>query len=197
MDPADYIISVLGAPASGKGTLCKRLVQDPRFHGCVHHVSVGDLLRGMSSGPDINGHIAAGTVLPGNELVPILKSHLDSLPRGSSGKKVVLLDGFPRSLEQEAAARNAMASSGSEEFPDLVIYFACPKEVLRERFIERKRGTDDGSLFEKRYGQHENEFPGVIEKYKSKGISVEIDSSGSIDDSFEAFVGVLGSVLAA
>ncbi|KAK0736636.1 P-loop containing nucleoside triphosphate hydrolase protein [Apiosordaria backusii] len=197
MDPADCIISVLGAPASGKGTLCKKLIQDPRFNGRLHHVSVGDLLRGMPSGPDINGHIAAGTVLPGNELVPILRAHLDSLPRSSSEKKIVLLDGFPRSLEQEAAARNVMVSAGSEEFPDLVVYFSCPKEVLRDRYVARKRGKDDGRLFEKRYEQHEKECPRVVEKYKSKGVLVEVDSSGSIDESFKALVGVLETFLEA
>ncbi|GAB1316578.1 hypothetical protein MFIFM68171_06788 [Madurella fahalii] len=152
----------------------------------------------MPSGPDINAHIAAGTVLPGDELVPILGAHISSLSRGAGaveGRKTVLLDGFPRSLEQEKAARKALASSGSEEFPDLAVYFSCPKEVLTDRYIARKRGTDDGSLFVRRYEQHEKECPAVVENYKKKGILVEIDSSRSIDESYKDFVGILKSFL--
>ncbi|KXX78403.1 UMP-CMP kinase 1 [Madurella mycetomatis] len=216
--PADYIIAVLGehsltnykyvppanlpakgAPASGKGTLCKKVVHDPHFIHSLLHVSVGDLLRGMPSGPDINGHIAAGTVLPGDELVPILAAHISRLSPSAEAvegrKRIVLLDGFPRSLEQEKAARKALASSSSEEFPDLAVYFSCPKEVLRDRYIARKRGMDDGLLFEKRYEQHEKECPAVVESYKKRGILAEIDSSRSIDESYKDFVGVLKSFL--
>ncbi|KAK1750084.1 UMP-CMP kinase 1 [Echria macrotheca] len=193
--PADCIIAILGAPASGKGTLCKRLVADPPF-AHLHHVSVGDLLRGMPSGPDINGHILAGTVLPGYELVPILASHIASLPSPEGDRKVVLLDGFPRSLEQERAARHVLASAGNREFPDLAVYFKCPKEVLKERYVARKRGADDGSLFEKRFEQHEKECPDVVETYKERGILVEVDSSGDINSSYNHFFDALGSYLA-
>lgn len=138
----------------------------------------------MPSGPDINGHIARGTVLPGDELVPILASHVSNLPPpsvegGHHQKTVVLLDGFPRSLEQEEAARRgALASAGgrSAEFPDLVVYFACPKDVLRERYVARRRGTDDGALFEKRFEQHEKECPAVVERYRERGILVEVSA---------------------
>lgn len=169
-----------GAPASGKGTLCNKLIQDPHFSH-VHHVSVGDLLRGMPSGPDINGHIANGTVLPGDELVPILAAHISSLSPGhideaTQRQKVVLLDGFPRSLEQEEAARRLLASSGSDMFPDLVVYFSCAKDILRDRYIARKRGQDDGSLFEKRFEQHERECPAVLKRYKERGILVEVSA---------------------
>ncbi|KAK3331399.1 hypothetical protein B0H66DRAFT_598882 [Apodospora peruviana] len=93
--PVDCIIAILGAPASGKGTLCKKAASDLQFAPFeLHHVSVGDLLRGMPSGPDINGHIAAGTVLPGDELVPILAAHISGLSSQTERPrtKIVLLD---------------------------------------------------------------------------------------------------------
>lgn len=178
---AGLLTDAKGAPASGKGTLCQKLVEDSRFSH-IHHVSVGDLLRGMPSGPDINGHIANGTVLPGDELVPILAAHISSLWKGDKvtpRRKIVLLDGFPRSAEQEEAARRLLASSGSELFPDLVVYFSCAKDILRDRYIARKRGQDDGSLFEKRFEQHERECPAVLEKYKARGILVEVSGVAS------------------
>jgi len=129
----------------------------------------------MPSGPDINGHIAAGTVLPGDELVPILAAHIAGLAHPNpTSKKVVLLDGFPRSLEQEAIARKQLASAGKSEFPDLAIFFSCPKTVLKERYVARRREVDDGALFEKRYEQHEREYPGVEALYRAKGLLVEV-----------------------
>ena len=135
----------------------------------------------MPSGPDINGHIAAGTVLAGNEIVPILAAHISSLSHTSTTEqdadaksKIVLLDGFPRSLEQEEAARTGLASELEGEFPDLAVYFECPKDVLKARYVARRREVDDADLFEKRFEQHERECPAVIERYKEKGILVEV-----------------------
>ncbi|KAK1835663.1 P-loop containing nucleoside triphosphate hydrolase protein [Podospora conica] len=201
--PADFIMAILGAPASGKGTLCKRLANDKRFaHNPPHHVSVGDLLRAMPSGPDINGHIAAGTVLPGDELVPILAAHIAGLPHPratatSKNLKVVLLDGFPRSVEQEAIGRKPLASRGrGAEFPDIAFFFSCPKEVLKARYMARRRGVDDEALFEKRYEQHERESPGVLELYRERKILIEIDNSRGVNEAYGHFSRFLEMLLA-
>ena len=140
----------------------------------------------MPSGPDINGHIAAGTVLPGDEVVPILAAHISSLSHDSTsqhtaeedqGPTIVLLDGFPRSLEQEEAARHGLTSSSlGNGFPDLAVYIVCPKNVLRDRFVLRKRGPDDEALFEKRFEQHCRECPAVVEQYRERGVLVEVSS---------------------
>ena len=171
-------LTCLGAPASGKGTLCKKLTQDPQFIP-IHHVSVGDLLRGMgSSGPDINTHIAQGTVLPGKEIVPVLRDHISNLPRSTAApskySNIILIDGFPRSMEQEALAREPLALHPGTLFSDLAIYFLCEKEELKRRYVERRREQDDAALFEKRYEQHERECPAVVQLYRERGILVEV-----------------------
>jgi adenylate kinase family enzyme len=113
-------------------------------------------------------------VLPGDAVVPILRDHIAGLP-SAGGEKVVLLDGFPRNVEQEEAARTVLASErGKGKFPDLAVYFSCPKDVLKERFVSHKRGQDDGALFEKRFEQHEKEFPDVMGIYKSRSVLVEV-----------------------
>jgi adenylate kinase family enzyme len=158
----------------------------------MHHSSVGDLLRGMGpSGPDINAHIAQGTVLPGSQIIPIIAAHISSLsshsplathaslPPASTARKftkILVLDGFPRNLEQEELAWKPLASDPGTEFPDLVIYFSCPKAELKRRYVERRRGEDDAALFEKRYEQHERECPAVVERYRERGILVEVSA---------------------
>jgi UMP-CMP kinase len=168
----------------------------------------------MRDGPDINAYVAAGSVLPGEELVPLLAAHLSGLPIPDSGKKIVLLDGFPRNLEQDDMARNALASGRAKEFPDLVVYFQCPKDVLKGRYVRRRRGTDDGDLFEKRWEQHVREGKSVIERYRERGLLAEVssgvsstrrqnkltwhmqvDSSGKVEETSQQFVAVLESFL--
>lgn len=87
----------------------------------------------------------------------------------------MLLDGFPRSLEQEGRARWVLVSrEGRGESQDLVVYFGCPKGVLKERYVKRGRGVDDGELFEKRFEQHERECLDVVALYREKGVLVEV-----------------------
>lgn len=153
---------LVGAPASGGSTLCKKAMNDPRLSP-MHYVSVDDLLRGM---------------LSGDEVVPTLKAHMICLPYVSaesrSKPKIVLLDGFPQSLEEAEAARRELRSPLSIEFPDLAIYFSCPKNVLKNRYVAKGEGLYDGSLFEKRFKQHEMECPAVVERYREIGSLVEV-----------------------
>ena len=91
----------------------------------------------------------------------------------------MFLDDFPRSLEQEEVARYKLASEGEGEgeegdFPDLVVYFKCKKEVMKERYAARRRGEHDGELFEKRFEQHERDAPAVVERYRARGVLVEV-----------------------
>jgi UMP-CMP kinase len=153
---------------------------DPQFIP-MHHVSVGDLLRGLgSAGPDIAAYNNARKVLPGDEVVPIIMSHVSGLLKHDTpreGARVILLDGFPRSLEQEAAAAEPLASlSLSAEFPDIALYFECPKEVLMERYLKRGRGNDNQGLFEKRIEQHQKECQAVLELYKKRDILIEVST---------------------
>ncbi|KAK0646923.1 hypothetical protein B0T16DRAFT_171004 [Cercophora newfieldiana] len=101
------------------------------------------------------------------------------LLRKEEHRNVILLDGFPRSPEQERWARSGLAlQEGKGEFPDGVVYFSCAKEVLKETYVARKRGMDDGSLFEKRFEQHERECRGVVKVYRGKGVLVKVSFRG-------------------
>ena len=153
---------------------------DPRFVP-MHHVSVGDVLRGLGPAvPNMAAYNNDRKVLPGDIVVPIIASHVSGLlnhDRAGEGVSVILLDGFPRSLEQEAAAAAAQSLASlslSAEFPDIVLNFECPKEVLMDRYLKRGRGNDNADLFEKRIGQHQTACQAVVELYKKRDILVEV-----------------------
>ena len=80
--------------------MCKKLSEEYGFS----HLSVGDLLRQFTSLSNANKNIVDcvhnGELVPVKALMPILKSHIDE--EVESGRKIILLDGFPRQLDQAA-----------------------------------------------------------------------------------------------
>ena len=89
-----------GGPGVGKGTQCKRLVADLG----ISHLSVGDLLRDGASkvlantGLDIMACMRDGKLVPKETVQSVLEDEL--VANVKAGKNRILLDGFPRSMEQ-------------------------------------------------------------------------------------------------
>ena len=90
----------LGGPGVGKGTHCHRLAKDLD----LVHVSVGELLRAkpkkalLENGIDIEGRMRDGLLAPVEIVHGTLQSFL--FKEIKEGKRVFLVDGFPRNLEQ-------------------------------------------------------------------------------------------------
>ena len=89
---------ISGKPGGGKGTLCKKLIKD---FDC-HHISTGDILRRhvaqeTAIGLEAKGHMDAGQMVPVELVIELV---FDELSKIDVDNSIVLLDGFPRSLEQ-------------------------------------------------------------------------------------------------
>ena len=100
----------------GKGTQCTRLVEDLG----VFHLSVGELLRAKAKdvlanqGFDIQGCMREGKLVPKEIIQSVLEDEL--VAKVKAGKSRILLDGFPRSMEQaklfEAGVSTAFLAEG-------------------------------------------------------------------------------------
>ena len=93
------VVFVLGGPGSGKGTICAKLAEAYSFL----HVSTGDLLRaevaaGGRGAEEINGYMKEGKIVPSEVTVRLLKRAIDE-----ATAPVVLVDGFPRAVDQVRA----------------------------------------------------------------------------------------------
>lgn len=126
-----YII-MLGAPGSGKGTTAKILAKKTN----LPHISTGDMFReqiknGTELGILANSYISKGQLVPNEITINIVKNRLNC----EDAKNGVILDGFPRTLEQAKALDEILSEKGKQVniVPELVI----PDQVIIERILNR------------------------------------------------------------
>jgi len=126
------IVLVVGGPGSGKGILCDRLAAE-----CgVIHLSSGDLLReevarGTPLGRDCAEIMRRGELVSSAVITTLVRRHMRSFP----GRRV-LLDGFPRSLQN---AHDFVELCGK---PELALHLDCDDTILLERIIKRSKASD-------------------------------------------------------
>ena len=119
-------VIIAGAPASGKGTQCAKIVEK---YG-LHHLSTGDMLRAAAEDPDNElGQIAkekmeAGDLVP-DELITNLV--VQTLDKPEIREKGWLLDGFPRTAGQAADMEKNFL------IPAKCVLLDVPDEVLVAR----------------------------------------------------------------
>lgn len=188
--PRDFtIIFALGAPGAGKGTLCTHLA---RVHNLVHF-SVGDNLRTYMKA---NRHTALADriqqkldwqgFLTFEDLNPFLYKAIKNAMEGGEKIKGIVLDGFPRCLEQ-AKAFDEWPFQVQLPLrvckPDVVLLLNITKENAKARYLARARdGNDSEEKFERRFAEYERESPPVEEAYRSRGVLIDIDANGTKEE---------------
>jgi len=123
---------LLGAPGSGKGTQAEYL----RREMGLTHIASGDLFRDHLERKTELGMRAAeymthGALVPDAITIDMLRERVNQ-PDTANG---VLLDGFPRTMEQAIALNEMMACLGREI--SAVVYIEVPDEELVERLSGR------------------------------------------------------------
>jgi adenylate kinase len=154
------IAIIMGAPYSGKGTVCKRIAKIPG----VLHISTGDLLRKEISLNSEIGKVAASYELRG-EYVPdemIFKLLTDELLKYVEDKELlVLLDGYPRTKAQ-ALDLNNFCNEHHISIVSVAI-LVCREEILFQRM--KKRAEE-----QKRKDDTEENFSTRIKEFLSKTV---------------------------
>ena len=198
-------IVLIGIQGCGKGTLVSGLEQ----HFDFDLISVGQLLRDeVATGSELGKHIkeiqANGQLV---ELETVMKAVNNKL--NSSTKKIRIFDGFPRSSEQ-ADELDKITNV------DLVLHLILSKEVAVDRILNRLTCKDCGHItnkqevssnvcpncggvltvrvddnletINKRFEQYQKETEPILERYKARGVVVDIDANRTPNE-------VLASVL--
>ncbi len=127
------IIIMLGAPASGKGSVSEILAKELN----IPTVSSGDIFRkhiseGTEIGKKLNEYVTKGELVPDSIVLEMLEARLDE----ADAKDGVILDGFVRTIPQ-AEALDKMLEARNQKI-DAVVNLETPTEEILERVTNRR-----------------------------------------------------------
>ena len=130
-------IIMLGAQGTGKGTVAGLISEQTG----LPQISTGDIFRKNISektplGVVADKYISKGNLVPDDITVPMVEDRLT----WDDAKNGVILDGFPRTIEQAEKLDKILAKKG--EKIDLVINLVTPKEEIIDRMLTRRVCTN-------------------------------------------------------
>lgn len=126
-------IIMLGAPGTGKGTVAAILKEKLE----IPHVSSGDIFRECITKKDdlakeLDSYLSKGALVPDELTIRIIETRLAE----PDMQKGVILDGFPRTIEQAKELDNFFAKTGKKV--DIVINLTTPEQEVIERIVTRR-----------------------------------------------------------
>ena len=127
------IIIMLGAPASGKGSVAEILSKE--FN--IPAISSGDIFRkniseGTELGKKANEYMTKGCLVPDDITVNMIAGRLTEKDVESG----LILDGFPRTVKQ-AEELDKMLTAANKKI-DIVVNLETPEEEILERITNRR-----------------------------------------------------------
>jgi len=173
-------ILFMGAPASGKGEVSRRLGKTLD----LPVISTGEELRNISEESiwyeTIHKDMDEGKLVE-NSIVGSLLKELASSAKYTKG---YILDGWARRM------------SDLEHFdpkPEIAILLKISEETARKRIVGRNRADDSDSILAGRFKIFENDTVPVINMYKDQGLLLSIDGEGTKDEVFALTLKALAS----
>ncbi len=140
------LVVLMGPPGAGKGTQAERVTKE--FN--LLHISTGDILRGAVKeetplGKEAKEYMERGALVPDEVIISIMKERL-SKPDCAGG---VLLDGFPRTVEQAEALENVLMDLHLNI--DAVINVDVSPDELLDRLTGRRVCRSCGSTYHMKF----------------------------------------------
>ncbi len=174
-------IILFGPPGVGKGTQAKILSK--RFH--IPHISTGDRLREeiinqTDLGIKAKVLMDAGNLVPDDVMIELVRNILIS-PVCKNG---IILDGFPRTVEQA----NALKTIFQELSLTLrkVLSIEVSEKNIIERLVHRgaaeHRSDDTPEIVIKRIALYKNKTAPVKDYYAKLGLLSSINGEGTVDE---------------
>lgn len=134
-------IVLLGAPGSGKGTQCKRIVAR---YGLLH-LSSGDILRqqrveGTELGKTAQTYMDSGALVPDQIIVEMMADAIMKAPDAG-----FILDGFPRTVNQATELAKSLASANQKI--DVILNLQIDDQVVVKRMAGRRSCPQCGAVY--------------------------------------------------
>ena len=206
-------IILYGAPAAGKGTQCELLVREYEYK----HISMGQLFRDLDDSTELNREIhekiSKGILIDDETTAKLLQAKLKEL-----GNTAVVLDGFPRTLNQAKIldkffSNYVVINIEVEEQVALertLGRVSCPKcGKIYNKYSEMKpknanlcdncnvelqgRSDDNEESFKVRFNTYLNNVQGLLDYYRNQNCLYIIKSHDKKEDTFADVKNILDS----
>ena len=171
----------MGPPGAGKGTQA-RFVAD---HFGVPAISTGDIFRanvsqGTPLGVEAQRYMVAGEYVPDEVTNQMVRNRIDE----DDAAPGFLLDGYPRTLAQVTELDGMIGFTGHQL--DAVVVLTVDPEELVQRLLQRAqtdgRADDTEDVIRRRQEVYAEQTEPLIEVYRERGILIEVDGMGEVDD---------------
>lgn len=172
---------IVGPPGAGKGTQAARLTD--RYG--IPAIATGDIFREnirneTALGIEVKAIVDAGDYVPDTLTNALVTSRLEQ----EDALDGFLLDGYPRTVDQISYLDQLLAGRG--QALDAVILLVADKEEvvarLRKRAVEQGRTDDTEEAIRHRQDVFARETAPLIPVFRERGLLVEVDGLGDIDD---------------
>jgi adenylate kinase len=172
---------IVGPPGAGKGTQSVRLTT---AFG-IPAIATGDIFRAniknqTDLGKQVSAIINAGEYVPDSLTNDLVASRIkeDDCAGG------FLLDGYPRTVDQLRFLDELLTADGTAL--DAVIQLVADQDEIVSRLMKRAheegRSDDTPETIRHRQELYQRETAPLIAVYKARGLVVEIDALGQVDD---------------
>ena len=172
---------IVGPPGAGKGTQASRIAAS---FG-IPAISTGDIFRAnikneTDLGKQVKDILSSGGYVTDQVTNAIVRDrlHEDDAAQG------FLLDGYPRTLPQVDALDAMLAEDGHAL--DAVLELTVDEEAVVQRLIKRAeiegRSDDTEQVIRERQALYRKETAPLAELYGQRGLLVQVDGMGEVDE---------------
>jgi adenylate kinase len=172
---------ILGPPGAGKGTQAAKIAD---AFG-IPAISTGDIFRAnikneTDLGKQVKDILSSGGYVTDEVTNAIVRDrlHEDDAAQG------FLLDGYPRTLAQVDALDAMLAEDGHAL--DAVLELTVDEEAVVQRLIKRAeiegRSDDTEQVIRERQAIYRKETAPLAELYGQRGLLVQVDGMGEVDE---------------
>ena len=172
---------IMGPPGAGKGTQAQRVSE----HYGIPAISTGDIFRAMKTSDtplarQLRAIMDSGDYVSDEITNAIVAERLTQMDCAGG----FLLDGYPRTLQQVEALDDFLATTG--ESLDAVISLQADVDEVVDRLLKRAeiegRADDTADTIRRRQLIFAQETEPLLEVYRSRGLLVEVDGLGAIEE---------------
>ena len=181
---------ILGPPGAGKGTQASRIAA----HFGIPAISTGDIFRAnikneTELGRQVKEILASGGYVSDDITNAIVESRLEE----SDCERGFLLDGYPRTTAQ-VTALDAMLAKRDRPL-DRVLELVVDEDAVVGRLLKRAeiegRVDDTEEVVRERMAIYHRETSPLSDAYRERGLLVEVDGLGDIDEVTERITSAL------